>query len=138
LEQAVHARGGQVQSRGAVVLGTVFGDLHSIGKSMVRTMIYARGFRVIDAGINVPAEKFVEAVQEHQPDILAMSALLTITAPEQAKVIRALETAGLRQRVKVLVGGGAITPEFAKKIGADAYGATAVGAAEICERLMGG
>jgi 5-methyltetrahydrofolate--homocysteine methyltransferase len=125
-----------VARKGTVVIGTVFGDLHSIGKSMVGVMLTANGFEVIDLGINVPAEKFVEAVKEHEPDILALSALLTTTAPEQGRVIQALIEAGVRDRVKVIVGGGAINPEFAQRINADGYAASAPEAAAAAHELI--
>jgi 5-methyltetrahydrofolate--homocysteine methyltransferase len=126
----------QLDRNGTVVIGTVFGDLHSIGKSMVGVMLTANGFQVIDLGINVPAEKFVAAVEEHEPDILALSALLTTTAPEQGHVIQALTDAGIRDKVKVLVGGGAINPEFADQIKADGYAASAPEAAAAAQELM--
>jgi corrinoid protein of di/trimethylamine methyltransferase len=127
----------QPQRKGTVVIGTVAGDLHSIGKSMVGVMLTAQGFEVIDLGINVPAAKFVEAVEEHKPDILALSALLTTTAPEQGHVIDALREAGVRDKVKVMVGGGAISPEFADQIKADGYAASAPEAALAAAELIG-
>lgn len=136
LEDAIKRSGKTVVSRGTVVIGTVFGDLHSIGKTMVNVLMSAQGFKMIDLGTNVPASKFLEAVKEHDPDILALSALLTTTAPEQGKVIRALKEAGLRERVKVMIGGGAITPEFAREIGADGYGATAPEAVGVALEML--
>jgi len=137
LEDEIKRTGKHMESLGTVVIGTVFGDLHSIGKSMVSVMLAAQGFKVVDLGTDVPAEKFVQAVKENQAEILAMSSLLTTTAPEQGKVIRALEEEGLRGQVKVMVGGGSITPHFANKIGADGYGATAPEAVQVARTLVG-
>ncbi len=120
-----------------MILGTVFGDIHNIGKTMVGALLTAHGFKVIDVGTNVTSAQFVEAVKENQPDILAMSALLTTTAVEQAKVIETLKEEGLRDQVKVIVGGGAITPEFAAQIGADGYRATAPEAVDLAVELVG-
>lgn len=136
LEAEIKRTGKSVESKGTVVIGTVFGDVHSIGKTMVSVLMAAQGFKTIDLGINVPIERFIAAVREHHPDIVALSALLTTTAPEQAKVIKALRDAGVRSQVKVLVGGGAITPEFAEQIGADAYAATAPEAVLVATRLV--
>jgi len=96
----------------------------------------AAGFRVIDMGEDVPAERFVQAAKENQADILALSALLTTTAPEQGKVIEAMKEAGLRDKLKIMVGGGAITPEFADRIGADGYWSTAPAAVELAKLLV--
>jgi methanogenic corrinoid protein MtbC1 len=136
LEAEIKRTGKSVETLGTVVIGTVFGDLHSIGKTMVNVLMAAQGFKMIDLGTNVTAEQFVDAVKEYQPDILALSALLTTTAPEQGKVIKALEESGLREGVKIIVGGGAITPEFAKKIGADGYGATAPEAVDLAREIL--
>jgi methanogenic corrinoid protein MtbC1 len=118
------------------VIGTVHGDLHSVGKTMVNSLMTAHGFKMIDLGENVPTGRFLAAVKEHNPDILALSALLTTTAPEQRKVIEALQQAGLRRQVKVMVGGGAITTEFARDIGADGYAPTAPEAATVAAELI--
>jgi methanogenic corrinoid protein MtbC1 len=136
VEQAIKSSGKARNSLGVVVIGTVFGDIHTIGKGMVGTMLTAEGFEVHDLGINVPAEKFLEAVKEYKPDILAMSALLTTTAPEAIKVIDALKEEGVRDKVKVMVGGGAITESFAKIIGADGYDPTAPGAVDVAKTLL--
>jgi corrinoid protein of di/trimethylamine methyltransferase len=115
--------------RGSVVIGTVQGDLHDIGKSLVAMMLEGAGFQVHDLGVDVSAAKFVEAVKTHQPDIVGMSSLLTTTLPFMRDAIRSLEEAGVRESVKVLIGGAPVTPEFADSIGADGYapdGATAV------------
>jgi 5-methyltetrahydrofolate--homocysteine methyltransferase len=115
----------------------VYGDLHDIGKAMVSTLLAAEGFSVHDLGVNVTAKQFMDAVKQHQADLLAMSALLTTTAPEMRKVIDALRVEGLRDRVRIMVGGGAITQEFADSIGADGYDPTAPGAAGLARRLRG-
>lgn len=124
------------ESLGLVVIGTVFGDIHNIGKNMVSTLLLAGGFEVVDIGIDVKAESFISAVKEYNPNILAMSALMTMTAPEQGKVIKALIDEGIRGKVKVIVGGGAITQDFAEKIGADGYAPTAPGAIGLAKTLI--
>jgi len=136
LEEEIKKRGQKTKSLGTVVIGTVSGDIHTIGKSMVGVLLVAAGFRVIDVGADVPTEAFVAAIRENDADILALSALLTTTAPEQGKAIEALKEAGLRSRVKIMVGGGAITQGFADDIGADGYGATAPGAVELAKSLL--
>ncbi len=135
-EEELQRRGVERASAGTVVLGTVYGDIHSIGKAMVGSLLTADGFVVYDIGIDIPAEKFVEEVTTKQPDILAMSSLLTTTAPEQRKVISILKEAGLRDKVKIMVGGGAITQEFADEIGADGFETTAPGAAKLARKLV--
>ena len=137
VQEQIQRLGAKTQSTGTVVIGTVYGDIHTIGKTMVATLLQAEGFTVHDIGINVTAEQFVEATRKHKPDILAMSALMTMTAPEQRKVIEILKAQGLRDGVKVMVGGGALTQEFADTIGADGYDPTAPGAARLARRLMG-
>jgi len=115
--------------RGTVVIGTVQGDLHDIGKTLVAMMLEGAGFAVHDLGVDISAAEFVEAVKKHDPDIVGMSALLTTTLPYMRDTIRSLEEAGLRDSVKVLIGGAPVTPEFADSIAADGYapdGATAV------------
>ena len=137
LEEELKRIDAKRETLGIVVAGTVFGDIHSIGKSMVCTLLTAGGFEVHDLGVNIKAEEFLEAVEKYQADVLAMSALLTTTALEQRKVIDALKAKGIREKVKVMVGGGAITAEFAKSIGADGYDPTAPGAVELARRLVG-
>jgi len=137
VEDQLHKAGVARQSPGKVVAGTVEGDIHNIGKSMLCTLLVADGFEVIDLGIDVPISKFVKAVEEHEPDVLAMSALLTITAMEQRNVIDALKEAGMRHTVKIIVGGGAISEEFAVQIGADGYDPTAPGGVKLCRSLLG-
>jgi corrinoid protein of di/trimethylamine methyltransferase len=135
--EEIKRRGETPRSLGTVAIGTVFGDIHSIGKTMVATMLSAGGYTVRDLGVNVPAADFVRAVADGGVEVLAMSALLTTTAPEQRRVIEALEEKGLRERVKVIVGGGAISQEFADEIGADGYGSTAPGAVELVKKVIG-
>ncbi|MBA7623036.1 Methionine synthase [subsurface metagenome] len=137
LEEELKKRGAKRETPGTVVAGTVFGDIHSIGISMVCTLLTAGGFEVHDLGVNIKAEEFLEAIEKYEANILAMSALLTMTAPEQRKVIDALKEKGIRGKVKVMVGGGAITADFAESIGADGYDPTAPGAVELARRLVG-
>ena len=137
LEEEIKKAGKKRESLGVVVIGTVFGDIHDIGKAMVCTLFLAGGFEVHDLGVNIAAEVFIEATEKYQPDTLAMSALLTTTAPEQRKIINALKEKGIREKVKVIVGGGAITADFAQSIGADGYDPTAPGAVKLAMRLKG-
>jgi methanogenic corrinoid protein MtbC1 len=137
IEEEIKRVGATRVSLGVVVIGTVFGDIHTIGKTMVATLLTAGGFAVTDLGINVTAESFVAGITTHRADLLAMSALMTTTAPEQRKVIETLKKEGLRDKVKIMVGGGAITQDFADGIGADGYDPTAPGAVKLAMRLMG-
>ena len=137
LEEEISRSGASRESLGIIVIGTVYGDIHTIGKTMVATLLSAEGFQVIDLGINVTAEGFIEGVKKHNANILAMSALLTTTAPEQRKVIDHLNKEGIRDKVKVIVGGGAITQEFADSIGADGYDPTAPGSVKLVRKLIG-
>jgi len=123
----------EMHKKGRIVLGTVEGDLHDIGKNIVKLMLECAGFDVIDLGVDVSPDGFVQAVKEHSPDIVAMSALLTITMTNMPEVIAALEKAGLRSQVHVMIGGAPITREYADQIGAEGFAedcATAVGEAE--------
>jgi len=137
IEEEVKRQGITRESLGTVVIGTVYGDIHTIGKTMVATLLTAGGFVVNDLGINVTSESFVEGIKKYKADILAMSALMTMTSPEQRKVIETLKKEGLRDKVKIMVGGGAITQEFADNIGADGYDPTAPGAVNLARRLIG-
>jgi len=121
---------------GKVLLGTVAGDIHSIGKTIVASMLTANGFEVYDIGEDVPAEKFVEKVKELKPDVVGLSALLTTTLPEQRTVIEALKKEGLRDKVKVIIGGAPASREWAEEIGADGYGADATEAVEVVKKLL--
>lgn len=132
-----YLKAGDLKAVGRVVIGTVRGDLHDIGKNVVTTLLEAAGFEVIDLGIDVPAEKFVEAVRERKPNILAMSALLTVTMTGMETVIKEIEKAGLRNKVKVIIGGAPITTDYAKKIGADAAAKDAVEGVRLCKTWMG-
>ena len=120
---------------GRVVIGTVKGDLHDIGKNLVASMLEGGGFEVIDLGADVPPEKFIEAVREKNARIVALSALLTVTMPSMRKTIEALESAGVRSGVKVMVGGAPVTPQFATEIGADGYGENATAAVALARRF---
>ena len=124
-----------VPSSGKVVLGTVKGDLHDIGKNLVKMMLESVGYQVVDLGIDVPPENFVKAVQDENPQILGMSALLTTTMLEMKNTIEALQEAGLRDKVKIIVGGAPVTDEFAEDIGADAYAPDAPTATDVIETL---
>ncbi|MEL9940711.1 MAG: corrinoid protein [Ignisphaera sp.] len=126
----------EVKPIGRVVIGTIYGDIHDIGKNLVKTFLEANGFEVIDLGTDVPPERFVEAVKQYNPDIVGISALLTSTMVHMKDVIEALKKEGLRERVKVIVGGAPVTEKFAKEIGADAYGENAFVSVEICKKLV--
>jgi corrinoid protein of di/trimethylamine methyltransferase len=127
-----------VKSRGKVVIGTVKGDLHDIGKNLVRMMMEGKGLEVIDLGVNVSSDKFLAAVKEHKPDIVACSALLTTTMTEMKNVVESFISAGVRDTLTVMVGGAPVTDSFCKSIGADIYTADAASAAEAavaaCEK----
>jgi methanogenic corrinoid protein MtbC1 len=136
LEAEIAQGSAQQTGLGVVVIGTVFGDIHDIGKNMVVILLRAAGFSVYDLGINIRAEAFVDAAIRYNARLLALSALLTTTAPEQKKVIGLLSEAGIRERVKVIVGGGGITRAFAETIGADGYEPTAPGAVKLAKQLL--
>lgn len=125
-----------IQPLGLVAAGTVKGDLHDIGKNLVCMMLEGAGFQVIDLGTDVAPETFVEVVREQQPNIIAMSALLTTTMASMKTTIQALEQAGLRDKVKILVGGAPITDAYAKQIGADGYAEDASRAAKLAKSMM--
>ena len=136
LEPTMAERGSSREQHGSVVLATVRGDVHDIGKSLVGTILFAHGFRVVDLGVDVAPTAIVEAVGEVGADLVGLSALLTTTMPAQAETIQALEAAGLRSQVKILVGGAPVTPEWAERVGADAYGEDAVDAVAAARRLL--
>ena len=123
--------------KGKIVLGTVKGDIHDIGKNLVSIMMSGSGFEVIDLGIDVPLEKFLAAAAEHKPQIIGLSALLTTTMMEMGMVIEAVKTSSLSPRPKVMIGGAPVTEAFAREIGADGYGADAVSAVEGAMKLAG-
>ena len=121
---------------GIYVIGTVEGDLHDIGKNLVSMMLQGAGFEVIDLGTNIKPQQFVDAVREHKPAILGLSALLTTTMPKMEETINALKEAGIRDQVKIMAGGAPVTQAFVDEIGADAYGANAASATEKAKELM--
>jgi 5-methyltetrahydrofolate--homocysteine methyltransferase len=125
-----------LRSSGKVVIGTVKGDLHDIGKNLVAMMLEGAGFEIVDLGTDVSADKFVAAAREHQADLVAMSALLTTTMPNMKVTIDALQTAGLRQQVKVIIGGAPITESFARQVGADGYAPDASRAVAVAKSLL--
>ena len=125
-----------VQSAGKVVIGTVQGDLHDIGKNLVAMMLEGSGFEIIDLGTDVPAEKFIDTLKSQEANILAMSALLTTTMPRMKDTISALEAAGLRTKVKIMVGGAPVTENYAKSIGADGFASDASKAVNLAKSLL--
>ncbi len=127
---------GDMAGAGTVVIGTVEGDLHDIGKNLVAMMLQGAGFKVIDLGANIKPQDFVEAVKEHNPDIVGMSALLTTTMPKMEETIKALTEAGIRDQIKIMAGGAPVTKDFVDKIGGDAYGANAASASEKAKALV--
>ncbi len=131
-----HLKAGDIKSVGKIIIGTVRGDLHDIGKNVVVTLLKAANFDIIDLGVDVAAEQFVEAVKQNNPDIVAMSALLTTTMIEMENVVKNLKKAGLRKNLKIIIGGAPITPEYAKKIGADAAARDAVEGVRTCTDWM--
>ena len=134
LEPILTAAG--VEPIGKVILGTVKGDLHDIGKNLVASMLEGSGFEIIDLGADVAPEKFVEAATNSKADIICLSALLTVTMPSMKRTIEALNAAGVREKVKVLVGGAPVTPQFAREIGADGYGESATLAVSLARQMM--
>lgn len=125
-----------VSVKGKVIIGTVKGDLHDIGKNLVRMMMEGKGFEVIDLGVDVCAERFVQAQKEHRADIVACSALLTTTMGEMKKVVDAIESAGLRPGVKIMIGGAPVTDAYRREIGADLFSVDATSAAEAALAAM--
>jgi 5-methyltetrahydrofolate--homocysteine methyltransferase len=129
-------KGNGPQSKGAILIGTVKGDIHDIGKNLVTMMLEGAGFNVLDLGVDLSAKKVVSKVEELKPDIVALSALLTTTMTEMEKVIGALESRGLRDSVKVMVGGAPLDSKFADKIGADGYGKDAWEAVQLAKKFL--
>jgi len=124
------------KSKGKILLGTVKGDLHDIGKNLVGMLIESGGLEVINMGVDVSAEDFIDAIIEHEPDILALSALLTTTMPAMKDIIELLEEEELRDKVKVIIGGAPVSREYADTIGADGYAPDAGSAVELCKQLL--
>jgi 5-methyltetrahydrofolate--homocysteine methyltransferase len=127
----------KVTSKGKILIGTVKGDLHDIGKNLVSMMLEGAGFQIIDLGIDVSPEKFVQNINEHNPEIIAMSALLSTTMPSMPRTIEAIEKAGLRNQVKVLIGGAPVTEKFAQEIKADGYAPDAASSVTKAKKLLG-
>ena len=125
-----------IEPRGRVVIGTVQGDLHDIGKNLVAMMLEGGGYEVIDLEVDVPADQFVAAVNEHSPNVVAMSALLTTTMPGMKDTIEALDAAGVRQQIKIMIGGAPVTQDYADEIGADGYAPDAASAVDLAADLM--
>ena len=130
-----HLVGAGVERAGRVVIGTVQGDLHDIGKNLVASMLEGGGFEVVDLGVDVPPDRFVEAAQQKDGTIVALSALLTTTMTMMKKVVESLEKAGLRKKTKVMIGGAPITQQYAAEIGADGYSDNASGAVAVARKL---
>ena len=126
----------EMRSNGTVVLATVKGDIHEIGKNLVGTMLGAAGFEVVDLGVDVPASRIVSAVRDHGASILGLSVLLTTMVGQLQAVVDEITEAGLRAQTRIVIGGACTTPELAREIGCDGHGADAVAAVRICEQLM--
>ena len=122
---------------GKILMGTVKGDLHDIGKNLVNMMCEGAGFEIVDIGFNADPEKFVEAITEHQPDVVGMSAMLTTTMRAMAQTIKAIEEAGLRDQVKIMVGGAPVDAAFSERIGADGYGSNAPAGSDLAKKFVG-
>jgi len=128
---------GQVQdAKGVVLLGTVAGDIHDIGKNIVASILVSNGFRVVDIGVDVPPARFVEEVLEHQPGVVGLCGLLTVAFDSMKATINALQEAGLREKVKIIIGGGAVDQKVCEYVGADAWGATASDAVKLCQEYL--
>jgi 5-methyltetrahydrofolate--homocysteine methyltransferase len=129
-------KGGNTQSKGTIVMATVKGDIHDIGKNIVIMMLEGAGFQVVDLGVDLTVERLVEQVEAVKPDLVGLSALLTTTMPEMRRSIQVLQDKGLQGKVKVMIGGAPVSASFAKEIGADGYGADAAQAVELARRLI--
>lgn len=136
LKPLLSAAGQKLSTR--VVIGTVKGDMHDIGKNIVASMFEGSGFEVFDLGTDVPPEKFVAAVEERKPQLVCLSSLLTVTMPAMKTTIETLEHAGLRAQVKIMVGGAPVTSQYAREIGADGYSENASGAVTVARQLLAG
>jgi corrinoid protein of di/trimethylamine methyltransferase len=137
LDPEMQRRGTKRQMLGTVVIGTVDGDIHDIGKTLVATMLSASGFQVYDMGVDVPVQTFLDKARETSADVVGLSALLTTTMVKQKDVIEALEEAGLRPQIKVMVGGAPVTRTWAEEIGADGFSEDAIGAVTVAKELVG-
>jgi 5-methyltetrahydrofolate--homocysteine methyltransferase len=126
-----------VKMLGKVLMGTVKGDLHDIGKNLVSMMCEGAGFEIIDIGFNAGPEKFIDAIKQHQPQVVGMSAMLTTTMRSMGQTIKAIEEAGLRDQIKIMVGGAPVDRDFANAIGADGYGSNAPSGADTAKQLVG-
>ncbi len=122
---------------GTIVIGTVEGDLHDIGKNLVAMMCEGSGFEIVNLGFDQPPQAFIDAIKEHQPDVVGMSALLTTTMRAMGHTIKAIEEAGLRDQIKIMVGGAPVDQDFADRIGADGYGSNGPAASDLAKRLVG-
>jgi len=136
LESKVVEEAKKPTKRATFVIGSVKGDIHDIGKSIVSTMLMVEGFDVIDLGVDVSNSAFMDAVEKYKPDIVGLSAIMTTTRPMQKELIEYLKVRGMRGKVKVMVGGAAVTKEFAEEIGADGYGEDAVEAVKVAKKLV--
>ena len=136
LNEEISKRGDSRESIGRFLIGTVEGDIHSIGKNIVATMLSTAGFEVIDIGVDIPTHVFIEKVKELKPDILGLSALMTTTMVKQKEIISALKKEGLREEVKVILGGAPVTEEWVNEIGADACGLDAGSSVQISLKLL--
>ena len=125
-----------VEKKKLIVIGTVQADVHSVGKNLVATMLKSGGFQVVDLGVDVPSATFIEKAKDLNADMIALSSLLTTTMPYQREVIDDLSSMGLREKFKVMIGGGPVTKEYADKIGADAYGRDAIEAVDVAKKLL--
>jgi len=130
-------KGDESEAKGTIILGTVKGDIHDIGKNIVGMMLEGAGFEVVDLGVDLTVEKLVEQIDVIRPDILGLSALLTTTMPEMKNTIQELQTKGLREKMKIMVGGAPVSNSFADEIGADGYGADAAEAVVLARKLIG-
>ena len=136
LREELAKRGRGIGYRGRVVIGTVEGDIHDIGKTLVATFLEVAGFEVIDLGVDVSPQKFVEAIKQYKPDIVGMSALMTTTMLKQRETIEVIKRAGLRDKVKIIVGGAPTSEEWAREIGADGWAPDAISAVELVKKLL--
>ena len=130
-------KGDEIKAPGVVVIGTVKGDLHDIGKNLVCMILESAGFKVIDLGVDNSPEQFIEAVKENHPQIVGMSALLTTTMPAMKETIDAFVEEGLRETVKIIIGGAPVSRQYAAEIGADGYGDDAISARDLCVSFVG-